>query len=337
MIAATQTDGQDPLASSKKYQIFLSSTFVDLKAERQDAIGVILDLGHIPAGMEMFPAADVSQLEHIKRIIDQCDYYVLIMAARYGSTDEAGISFTEREYDYAFEQGKVVLAFPHAAPGELTKGADVDKVAAEKFEKFRQKVMQGRLVKPWSAREDLNSKVIIALHHAITDFPQAGWIRGNAAASEETLARMLKIQEENDELQRSIKALQAAQQPVLEGLADLADRFILRYRHYDRNWRTFEVYTTWGDLFKTVGPAFLKPSVPSVGDKAIERYLKEIHQMPYDAEVLTADENTVRLHLVALGLLKTVNAEAKSGGIQEFLSLTERGKARLLELTAVRK
>jgi Domain of unknown function (DUF4062) len=69
---------------NQKYQIFISSTFRDLADERQDAIRTVLDLGHIPSGMEIFPAADIEQFEYIRKIIDECDYYVLIIGARSG-------------------------------------------------------------------------------------------------------------------------------------------------------------------------------------------------------------------------------------------------------------
>jgi hypothetical protein len=55
----------------KKYQVFVSSTFRDLVEERQDAIRNILDLKHIPAGMELFPASDTDQLVYIKKVIDE--------------------------------------------------------------------------------------------------------------------------------------------------------------------------------------------------------------------------------------------------------------------------
>jgi Domain of unknown function (DUF4062) len=62
-------------------------------------------MGHIPVGMEMFNAADEEQWQVITRTIDQCDYYVVIIAHCYGSTVE-GISFTEKEYDYARRPGR---------------------------------------------------------------------------------------------------------------------------------------------------------------------------------------------------------------------------------------
>ena len=48
-----------------KYQIFVSSTYDDLKDERAEVIKACLNMGHIPVGMEMFNAADLpSHLLH---------------------------------------------------------------------------------------------------------------------------------------------------------------------------------------------------------------------------------------------------------------------------------
>ena len=40
-----------------KYQIFVSSTYEDLRDERNEVIKACLNMGHIPVGMEMFNAA----------------------------------------------------------------------------------------------------------------------------------------------------------------------------------------------------------------------------------------------------------------------------------------
>jgi hypothetical protein len=44
-----------------KYQIFVSSTYEDLRDERNEVIKACLNMGHIPVGMEMFNAADEEQ------------------------------------------------------------------------------------------------------------------------------------------------------------------------------------------------------------------------------------------------------------------------------------
>lgn len=63
-----------------KYRVFVSSTFADLQDERRAVIEMIINMGHIPVGMEAFQASDDSQWEYIKRRIDESDYYVLIIA-----------------------------------------------------------------------------------------------------------------------------------------------------------------------------------------------------------------------------------------------------------------
>ncbi|WP_117037799.1 DUF4062 domain-containing protein, partial [Klebsiella pneumoniae] len=48
---------------STKYQVFLSSTYSDLAEERESIIKAILEMYHIPIGMEMFSAEDEDQWE----------------------------------------------------------------------------------------------------------------------------------------------------------------------------------------------------------------------------------------------------------------------------------
>ena len=62
--------------------------------------------------MEMFSASNEEQFKYIKKIIDTCDYYILIVSSRYGTINPtAGISFTEQEYEYAVSKNIPVLAF----------------------------------------------------------------------------------------------------------------------------------------------------------------------------------------------------------------------------------
>jgi len=93
-----------------KYQAFVSSTYNDLREEREQVVKAVLEMGHIPVGMEMFSAADEQQWQIIRRHIESSDYYVVIVAHRYGSL-EGDRSYTEKEYDYAVECGIPVLGF----------------------------------------------------------------------------------------------------------------------------------------------------------------------------------------------------------------------------------
>ena len=89
----------------KRYQVFVSSTFEDLQEERKEVIQVLLESDCIPAGMELFQASDDDQWTLIKNVIDDCDYYLVIIGGRYGSTNKDGISYTQMEYEYALKKG----------------------------------------------------------------------------------------------------------------------------------------------------------------------------------------------------------------------------------------
>ena len=95
----------------KKYQVFVSSTYTDLTAERQSVVEAILRAGHIPAGMELFAAGDKSQLTIIRRWIRNFDVYMLILGGRYGTIEPvSGKSYIQLEYDYARKLKKPYFA-----------------------------------------------------------------------------------------------------------------------------------------------------------------------------------------------------------------------------------
>jgi len=78
----------------KKYQVFISSTYDDLRDERNQVLKAILEMGHIPIGMEVFSASDAEQWRVIARHIEHSDYLILVVVHRYGSTGADGTSFT---------------------------------------------------------------------------------------------------------------------------------------------------------------------------------------------------------------------------------------------------
>ena len=331
----------------KKYQIFISSTFHDLVDERQDAIRSVLDLGHIPSGMEIFPAADVEQFEYIKKVVDECDYYVLIIGGRYGSVDEAGVSFTEKEYAYAVEQSKVVLAFLHGDVGSIPVAkSDTNPSLVDRLSAFRSKASKGRLVQFWRTRDDLRAKVITSLAKAMSESPGVGWIRGNAAATEDLLQQITTLRARYDALSTEAQTLRAALIPRVENLADFESTFNVRFSvsEYDRftskyKTRNTSHSVTWREIFAAVGPFFIRPGVPTLIGSLILRYLKENRNIDKDVtyDIFESDQNTIKMQLFAYGLTNLYSAEENTGGVIEFMSLTDKGTRQLIESMSVRR
>ena len=138
------------MAPDVRYQVFISSTFKDLIAERQAVLRAVLEMGHMPAGMELFPATDDSAWNLIKDVIDSSDYYVVIVGGRYGTLDDEGIGYTEREYDYAVSCEKPVISLLHKRPENLSREkTDTDTGAWDKLEAFRQKLEEQHTCTYW--------------------------------------------------------------------------------------------------------------------------------------------------------------------------------------------
>lgn len=184
----------------KRYQVFVSSTFTDLKDERHEVIRALLELDCIPVGMELFPASDDDAWTLIKRVIDQSDYYIVMSAGRYGSTHpETGVSYTEMEFDYAEEIGIPILAFLHS---DLTSIAldksEQDGDARKRLSDFREKLRR-RVTRDWTTAAELGSVVSRSIVKMIRLRPGIGWIRANNPIPVEVRLQIATLEKELQE------------------------------------------------------------------------------------------------------------------------------------------
>lgn len=180
-----------------KYQVFVSSTYKDLHDERDLVIKAILEMGHIPVGMEMFSAADEEQWNIIKKQIDQSDYYVVISAHCYGTCDASGLGYTEKEYDYALSKNVPTLGFIVDDQVSWPKEkSDVDKVNIKRLKAFKEKVKQ-KPVSFWKNGEDLYGRCSIALMKAFNAYPREGWVRASDVQDTAAAKEIVRLSSEN--------------------------------------------------------------------------------------------------------------------------------------------
>jgi len=165
----------------KKYQVFVSSTYEDLKEERMAVTQCLLDNECIPVGMEQFPASGMSQMAYIEKMLDDCDYYILILAGKYGSLDSDGIGFTEKEFDYANSKGMPIMSFVFEDMGVLPNyRCESTDEKREKLFSFRSKVCANRLVNFYTDIGSLKAAVATSINRCKTDFEAVGWVRGDS-------------------------------------------------------------------------------------------------------------------------------------------------------------
>lgn len=201
----------------KKYQVFISSTYADLVEERKVVQDTILSMYHFPVGMELFSAADENQWDVIKETIDSSDYYVLIVAHRYGSViqsgPEAGLSYTEKEYRYAKSQGIPILAFLIDS-SVCVKPENIERDHPEQLHAFIEDIKTGRIVEWWKTKDELSRLVMNSLYKQFARKKRSGWIRDTFNA-ETTLSEIVKLNQkirdlstENQKLKEELEVFQ---------------------------------------------------------------------------------------------------------------------------------
>lgn len=209
------------MAQKKKLQVFVSSTYTDLREERQAAVEAILRAGHIPAGMELFAAGNESQMDVIKRWIDESDVYLLILGGRYGSIEpKSQKSYIHLEYEYAVEKKKALFAvvIDEKVADERVKthplGVGViEREHSQKLKEFRAQVLT-KMVRNWSDPKDIKLSVMETMAELSLRDDLVGWIPGderiNAGALAEEIARLGK---ENAALRERLASL--PQEPTM--------------------------------------------------------------------------------------------------------------------------
>lgn len=297
----------------------------------------------IPAGMEMFPAIDEDQFEFIKTVIDDCDYYLLIIAGRYGSLDPQGVSYTEKEYDYAVAKEIPVITLMHANPGSIEFGkTEQTEEGRKKLTKFREKAQSGRLSKEWKTPDDLAGLVSRALHISFKRFPAVGWIRANKAASQDLLNDVNLLRNANDQLKEKLAQLEN-NLPVVEDIASLDDEFTVHgiatfYSGSGYNpgseTRSWVNKLSWRKIFETVSPYLMQYE----SDKSVKGLLADNLRTYQRGSACINDQDfqTIKIQLQAYNLIK-VECLKNSSGRDYYWSLTQRGRALMVSLRTIKK
>lgn len=329
----------------KRYQVFVSSTYADLKQERQRVIQALMEMDCIPAGMELFPAADDEQWAFIKRIIDDCDYYLIIIGGRYGSTTPEGVSYTEKEFDYAFERGLKIIALLHEEPDSIpVNKSDIDPALRQKLKTFREKVATNRLIKFWKSADELPGMVALSLSKTIKTYPAVGWVRASSVASEDMLIEINELRKENSELREQLESLSPNDVEEDEDIADFDSIITVNgdTSHYTRNYGyiddPWEVKLTWRKLFSLLAPYLMEHP----NDKTVKSTLAQIigdegKVRPGTRKLNDQQFKTITIQLKALGLVSVDYSKTTQGGMAIFWNLTSAGERVMMRERIVKR
>lgn len=173
----------------KIYRVFISSTYEDLIEERKEVTQALLEMNCFPTGMELFQASNDTQWDLIKKVIDSCDYYIVIVAGRYGSIhSETKKSYTQMEYEYALSADIPVLGFIRRDLSKLPHDKVDDLTLVNRFIE----IVKQKEVKYWSNSHELAGVVSRAMHHAMEDYPRVGWVRDAIQIYDKDITNIVK-------------------------------------------------------------------------------------------------------------------------------------------------
>lgn len=288
----------------KRYQVFVSSTYEDLRDERQEVMQALLELDCIPAGMELFPAANEDQWTLIKKVIDDCDYYIVVIGGRYGSLGPEGISYTQMEYEYAVSQNKPVMGFLHKDPSSISaKKSEKSPEGQVKLEQFRNLVQQ-RMCKYWSNPAELGSVVSRSLVKLIKNVPAVGWVKADLLPDKSATEEILRLRQKIEDLQNELSDIQQSSPISTENLSQGDDvvkikfsvvgykqpepqpekiiqpssktSFVPSFRG-SASYKTFyfELETTWNKLFFVLSPFLIDEASDPMLIKVLNNFIAE--------------------------------------------------------------
>jgi hypothetical protein len=341
----------------KRYQVFVSSTYRDLEDERQEVMHALLELDCIPSGMELFPAANDAQWTLIKKVIDDCDYYVLISAGRYGSVGDEGLSYTEMEYRYALQINKPIIAFLHRDPGKIiAEKTESSEDGRAKLVAFRV-LAEKKLCKYWDDAQELGSVVSRSLVQLMKSTPAVGWVRANELADRDATLELLQLRRRVEELQQELSRVRTAAPKGSEYLAQGDDAQLIRFTVHATYSDPLQVFggtqretsvekfkLTWNSIFSVLAPLMIDEANEATLTSALnslittenaDRLQKKFPDHHLTLLIDKEDFQTIKVQLRALGLIARSQKSRSLKDVATYWTLTPYGDEAMTRLRAI--
>ncbi|SCY46228.1 DUF4062 domain-containing protein [Desulfoluna spongiiphila] len=331
----------------KKHQVFVSSTYRDLIEERKEVIHALLELDCIPAGMELFPATDEDAWSLITEVIDGCDYYILIVAGKYGSTNSEGFGYTEMEFDYAVSQKKPIITFLNENIDDLPSSkVETSDKGKESLKKFRDKA-KGRHCKFWSSAPDLGGKVSRSLIQLRKKHPSDGWVPGRYAVDQKMIAEMERMRARIAELEIELLIGNSGPPSDIEDLICGDEVYSIHqelYMNSEKEKKKYVLNVTWDKLFSYCGPVLsgectdsqLQEKMSLAYWHAVASDIREFNDhlniiIPYVCE------DQIKVQFQALGLMEPGTKKRAVSDTNTYWNLTSYGERYLIKIKALRR
>ncbi|HET8731892.1 MAG TPA: DUF4062 domain-containing protein [Moraxellaceae bacterium] len=334
--------------SDKRYQVFISSTYADLQEERAVLTQVLPTLGCMPCGLDVHPVGAAAWTA-LKRLIDESDYYILMLGSRYGSLSPSGISYTHMEYVYASTKQKPILVLMHDSP-DSRPAAFQEKTpeGRRQFSDFRQLLSKG-LLAGWNDTRSLEAALRRYMPQLVKSRPAVGWVRATGLGSPEQAREIDRLKQRIAELEQERDQKVVQQSAALGPLAQGNDLFDVQYRCKAYAAGNCEDVTarsklSWNSIFSSFAPHLSQPQhedfmAARIAERVQEVALKDIQatrpktHAVTDITLASLCFNTIKTQFRTLGLIRRVPRDDS----RIWWQLTAAGEQHLASLLAVRR
>ncbi|MBT8350579.1 MAG: DUF4062 domain-containing protein [Deltaproteobacteria bacterium] len=341
----------------KRYQVFVSSTYEDLREERQEVMQALLELDCIPTtGMGLFLDANEDQWTLTKGLIDDCDYYVVIIGGRYGSNGLKNISYTQLEYEYAVSQNKPIIAFLHKYPESLPAiKCEKTEAGRKKLEEFRD-LARKKMYRFWASPTGLGFLVSRSMIKLIKARPAVGWARANLLPDPSSLEEILCLRKRVEKVENALGTLLPGTEHLSQGKETITLNIVFEIFEEADSWFPFKKIrgkftTSWNNLFSNVSFLLFDEASDEDLKVALERFVAEqfrlvlIEKRPewkdlaYRIVLSTEEFNMIKIQFLGLRLIsKSTKGETRSKSDQDlYWMLTPHGELVMSSLIAIKK
>lgn len=317
------------------HSVFVSSTYEDLKEERQLVMNTLAQLDAIPYAMELYPSADESALQFIYSQIESCDYYVVVIGGRYGSVDEkTGLSYTELEYQHAEKVGVPILGFikdRSTIPGDQLDGASE---SGQKLAEFVERVKK-RLCRFFQNPHHLAMEVSTSFSRIRKSNPRDGWVRAKFA--DNTLLRQVNdLRNENDSLRARLSRFEASGPGGTDDLAQGADLLELEcILDPGGQPKRMNLSISWEECFLLCAKV-MRVAVPEqyLGRRLGEHFAVQLGEK---VSVWQPEMDKLFNQFTALGLVEAAPSEQSQPVRDRFWALTDFGQKQMARAMAIKR
>lgn len=349
--------------TDKRYQVFISATYTDLREERGVLLQTLPSLGCLPSTFEAHTQS-LSTMVNIRRRIDECDYYLLIVGSRYGSLMPSGVSYTHMEYVYAATKQKPMLILMHESPESRVAEFQEQSIEGKlKFNDFRKVLQRERdNIVYWRDAKDLTHALHNAIPALIRKYPTIGWSRvinksGSVGASHVSSVSNSELEKECEALKKRIKDLEAEKEKWLnasinspETLAKGEDLFDIQYKckaYAGGNCQDVfgKTRLSWNELLASFGSNLLQAQteefmIVKLNERLQKNALAEV-QSEYpkthavvDIQITPASFNAIKMQFRVLGYIQRVS---RDNDIKQWWQITAVGERTLAGIMSVRR